>query len=276
MTGLYCILARDADTGVIFRRGPSKHVRLIGWNLKTHTFEPGQWFKGRIYARRSDLSPDGTKLVYLAAKHHGKLPAWIAVSTPPFLTAQVLWSTLGVDIGLSLFEADGMLALSTYRADSNLEPANGFAVPRQLSVKPRPWPGYFHKLADHDRLARDGWAVHAGDPIYNPKSAAQGQPVVYRKPVLGGTRSTCLEMSASSETRMSYAVRDDAGGFIDLAAEWADVRGKDVLLARGGKLFRMPVAERCKQLEYGQPIQLGDFNNMEFEPTEAPYHAKNW
>jgi hypothetical protein len=95
MTSLYCILARAADTGVIFRRGPSKLVRLIGWDLKTHTFAPGQWFKGDIYVRNSDLSPDGTKLVYFAAKHHGKLGEWIAVSTPPFLTAHVLWGTIG-------------------------------------------------------------------------------------------------------------------------------------------------------------------------------------
>src|SRR5689334_24179596 len=43
---LFCILARDAATGVIFRRGPSRWVQLIKWNTATDTFEPGQWFHG--------------------------------------------------------------------------------------------------------------------------------------------------------------------------------------------------------------------------------------
>ncbi len=54
---LYAILARDARTGVVFRRGPSRQVQLIRWDLRDDTFEHGQWFKGRIYERRCDLSP---------------------------------------------------------------------------------------------------------------------------------------------------------------------------------------------------------------------------
>ncbi|PPT49129.1 hypothetical protein XarbCFBP8150_21735, partial [Xanthomonas arboricola] len=40
-TRLYVLLARDARTGVIFRRGPSKQVQLIRWDLRTDTFEHG-------------------------------------------------------------------------------------------------------------------------------------------------------------------------------------------------------------------------------------------
>jgi hypothetical protein len=276
MTRLYCILARAADTGVIFRRGPSKLVRLISWDLQTHTFQPGQWFKGRIYERKSDLSPNGTKLLYVAAKPRGKIQNWIAISSPPFLTAHVLWSRMGTYGEVSLFKTDSMLALSTYNGASSLEPAHGFAVPRQLRVKPKPWPGYFHRLADHDRLVRDGWAVRAGDPVYNSKSASQGHPVVYRRPVPGGTRSTCLEMSATSETNITYAVRDDLGSFVALVADWADVRGEDVLYAHGGRLFRIRVAKRGKQIECGQPIELDDFSDMKFEPIEAPAWATKW
>jgi hypothetical protein len=39
---LYALLAREAPTGVIFRRGPSSQVRLIRWNLEDDSFEPGQ------------------------------------------------------------------------------------------------------------------------------------------------------------------------------------------------------------------------------------------
>lgn len=66
---VHAILAREADRAVIFRRGPTYQVAVIGWDLKNDTFELGQWFRGRIYPYRCDLSPDGKYLIYFAAKY---------------------------------------------------------------------------------------------------------------------------------------------------------------------------------------------------------------
>ena len=95
---LFLIFARKSPTAVIFRRGPSKWVQLIKWNTDRDTFEPGQWFNGRIYERRSDLSPDGSLLIYFAQKITARSKkdteytyAWTAISRPPFLTALALW-----------------------------------------------------------------------------------------------------------------------------------------------------------------------------------------
>jgi len=43
-------------------------VQLIRWNTKTDEFETGQRFHGRVYVGRSDLSPDGSLLIYFANK----------------------------------------------------------------------------------------------------------------------------------------------------------------------------------------------------------------
>lgn len=88
---LYALLAREANVAVVFRRGPSKRVQLLLWHTDTDEFEEGQWFKGRIYERRSDLSPNGKLLVYFAADHKEGYFSWTAVSKPPFLTALALW-----------------------------------------------------------------------------------------------------------------------------------------------------------------------------------------
>jgi hypothetical protein len=276
MAKLYCILARKAEFGVIFRRGPAKQVRLIGWNLKTHTFEPGQWFKGRIYERKSDLSPNGKKLVYFGAKWRwgSELPTYIAISTPPFLTAQVLWATIGTYNDLSMFETDNMLALATYSSDSSIKPADGFDVPRPLIVRRKPWPGHFHILQDHDRLIRDGWSVHSGDSIYRAKS--EPPPIVYRKPVSGGTRTACLELSALGDAKVFYAVRIDDNALIDLKADWAEARGEDVFFSQGGKLFRTRFARSGKKVVCEPYTLLADFSDMKFEPIEAPKWAKAW
>ncbi|TGU14674.1 hypothetical protein EN799_66055, partial [bacterium M00.F.Ca.ET.156.01.1.1] len=79
---LYAILARSARTGVIFRRGPSRLVQLIRWDLRTDTFEHGQWLKGRVYERRCDLSPSGELLVYFAATNRLPYGSWTAISKP--------------------------------------------------------------------------------------------------------------------------------------------------------------------------------------------------
>src|SRR4051812_15030832 len=59
---LFFLLARKSPTAVIFRRGPSDWVQLIRWNTQTDDFEPGQWFHGRVYEHRCDLSPNGELL----------------------------------------------------------------------------------------------------------------------------------------------------------------------------------------------------------------------
>jgi hypothetical protein len=276
MAKLYCILAREAETGLIFRRGPSKQVCLISWNLKNNTFVSGQWFKGRIYERKCDLSPDGKKLAYHAAKHHGTVPSLIAVSTPPFLTAHVLWKAIGTWNGQTLFETNNILALWTYRSDISLEPALEMTVPRQLHVTPRPWPGYFHKLADHDRLLRDGWIVHSGNPLYRGGPETRDPPVFYRKYMADETQGAHLELSATSDGSCTYKLRDDFENEFELAANWADIRGRHVFFSQGGKLFSRLVAKKRTLTGKGSAQELADFSDMKFAPVEAPDWALKW
>ncbi len=66
---IHAILPRKGNCGVVFRRGPSRKVAVIGWELDRDRFTVGQWFKGRIYEYRCNLSLDGTYLIYFAAKY---------------------------------------------------------------------------------------------------------------------------------------------------------------------------------------------------------------
>src|SRR5689334_20080773 len=95
---LFAIFARRAPRAVIFRRGPTDWVRLILWHTDIDQLEYGQWFKGRIYERLCDLTPDGNLLVYFVRKISGRTIrdkdytyAWTAISHPPYLTALALW-----------------------------------------------------------------------------------------------------------------------------------------------------------------------------------------
>src|SRR5690349_10309226 len=97
---LFIMMAREANRAVIFRRGPYIWTQLILWDTQKDTFTEGQWFKGTIYNERCDISPDGSKLVYFAAKHYKRydpnavtLNNWTAISRPPYFTALAMWDT---------------------------------------------------------------------------------------------------------------------------------------------------------------------------------------
>src|SRR5919198_5909820 len=70
---LFVYLAREAPVGVVLRRGPSAWVRLSVWHTDTDAFEHGQWFKGRVYERRCDVSADGSLFVYFARKTKARI-----------------------------------------------------------------------------------------------------------------------------------------------------------------------------------------------------------
>ena len=146
---LHFILAREAHAAVIFRRGPGKLVQIVKWNTDTDTFEPGQWFKGRIFEDRSDISPAGTKLLYFAEKitpvtlkDPNYTTHWTAVSKLPYLTALALWpngdrtckSTYvqAKDMeGGGVFVSDTELMLNILFTDTSPHPEH---LPKGLSV----------------------------------------------------------------------------------------------------------------------------------------------
>lgn len=91
---VHVILARDANTAVIVRRGPSKSVCTMLWDRRRDEFKLGQWLRGRIYERRCDLSPDGKYFIYFAmnGKWGGPVKgSWTAISQAPYLKALALW-----------------------------------------------------------------------------------------------------------------------------------------------------------------------------------------
>jgi hypothetical protein len=155
------ILARDAPVGVIFRRGPSKWVQLIRWNTETDALEPGQWFHGRIYEKRCDLSPDGSLLIYFAQKISRRTLqdreytyAWTAVSRPPYLTALARWPKGDCWHGGGLFETNTRVWLNHHPAAAVPHPDH---IPVGLDVLPN-----LDACGEDDpvlfrRLERDGW-----------------------------------------------------------------------------------------------------------------------
>jgi len=244
---LFMILARRAPVAVIFRRGPSHWVQLIKWNTETDTFEFGQWFHGRIYERRCDLSPDGSLLIYFAQKISQRTlrdreftHSWTAISQPPYLTALALWPKGQSWDGGGLFK-DGKTVLLNHEQEVS---------------KPHPdhMPGRLHVLLKDchygsdepifsERLERDGWALRqewkgqAIDEI--PYRFRTVQPEI-REKRNGSQLVRLIRSKKGGEYNDEFAVGSKMGAAVANIeeADWVDWdRQRRLVFLRDGKVY---------------------------------------
>lgn len=95
---IYCIPATAAPVVAVFRRGPSEWWHIGRWRLDEPGLESGAWFRGHLYPRRCDLSPDGRWLWYFALDPGASWEAgetYGAISRLPWLTALAVWPSCG-------------------------------------------------------------------------------------------------------------------------------------------------------------------------------------
>jgi hypothetical protein len=281
-TTLFVILARDAAVAAILRRGPSKSVQLIRWDTARDAFEEGQWFKGRVYERRCDLSPDGLRLVYFAGKHRPPHSAWTAVSNVPYFTALAMWPKGDTYGGGGLFETGTLVSLNHRAGD--IELAEGFEAPRKLQVRRLEKDGGFggdNPVYDM-RLRRDGWR-----PVEDGEVADE-----YRKPSQIKRRSAerqyelAMQMKAVDEPNgpwnvVEYVLRNHKREVVaDLGRlDWADwdPRRRDLLFARAGRLFRaVPEFKPKKPWDASNAVEIADFSENRFVPVPPPPAALRW
>jgi hypothetical protein len=95
---IYCLSATESPVVAVFLRGPNNWSHVGRWEIDKGLYELGAWLSGRIFPRRSDLSPDGRYLCYFAHKpsatwEHGD--SYVAVSKLPWLTALIAFGTCG-------------------------------------------------------------------------------------------------------------------------------------------------------------------------------------
>ena len=280
---LFMIFARQSPVAVIFRRGPSKWVQLIKWDTLTDTFEHGQWFHGRVYERRADLSPNGLLLIYFAQKKEERTLkdseytyAWTAVSKPPYLTALALWPKGDCWHGGGLFKDDITVVLNHKPEVAKPHPKHvphGIKVALKEQVRGEDDPLF------SERLQRDGWertqdwvTEHRG----YPKMYHTVQPEIREKSNPSGSQLLRLTRSIeildySEEFAVlpggeSVAVGIDRASWVD----W-DQQGR-LVFARDGKVFAGHIDAEGHLVE----DELMDLNSSKPEPMPPPEWAAKW
>ena len=267
---LHVLLASQAPVGVVLRRGPSKSVCSVLWNRKTDQFEVGQWLHGRIYERRSDLSPDGRYLIYFAMNYGRRSSetegSWTAVSRAPWLKAIVLLGKGDCWHGGGLFTSNTHYWLNDGYGHSVLNDSR--EVHRDLQFQPCGYYGGECAGVYFPRLQRDGW-------VWNEQFHKRGSnTAVFEKQLPRGwiLRKYFHAGSAPPGKGVYWEEHELESPKLRRTLtfpkwEWAELDGKTLVWAENGRLYRAPLHAK----ELGTPKMLLDFDAMKFERRVAPY-----
>jgi hypothetical protein len=270
---LHVLLARSANTAVIFRRGPSKRVATFGWDRASDEIKLGQWLKGRIYERRADLSPDGKHLIYFA--FNGKRRSetggsWTGVSRAPYLAALDLYSAMGCWEGGGLFIDDKRYWQNNryFGEDDTLRHNSGLI--RDSDARPAQQFGAECTGVYYPRLLRDGWTL-----VERDRSDRWTKWTIFDKPLV---RDWVLRKIANEQVDHPpgkgcywdyHQLRNaKSGAEIDLPDwEWAEWDRGALVWAEHGKLYRAPLPEDGAL----SPTLIHDFTDYKFQAVKAPY-----
>lgn len=254
----------------VFRRGPSNWAHVGRWDLAAGRYEPGAWLGGRLFPRRSDLSPDGQYLCYFAHKpsatwEHGD--AYVAISKLPWLTALHSFPTCGTWTRGYCFTEAGE------RGDSQ-----GAALPIPYGLRSIPAIQFANER-------RRGWVEAPDSPPRDPSDMwDERRNARMRKLQPNGPLVLCVESvgwaggafgvgQAVDGVRVSYSL--ESNGDLELLDElqWADWSREGHLLVatRAGQL-------QVRGLDGGRFDILSevDLSGLEPDPTPAPPWAQRW
>lgn len=282
---LFVLLARAAPRAVVLRRGPSKRVCSIGWDLRDDSFEVGQWLAGRIYERKSDISPDGAHWLYFALNGRWDEPtrgAYTVLARAPYLKALGLWPNGDTWGGGGLFSASGRRFWPFHDAPL-IAPAPPPAAHASV-VSARWYTGVIH----HSRLLRDGWSA-----VSAPSQPSGGGEDAGPSAAWGTSEATTSGESSDAGGLVRSFTREAPGGWLlrqdcELRSdryslshaserrllacpgwEWAEVDAarERVVWAESGCLY----AARLDRTGLVARALLQDLNPLIFRRIRAPY-----
>lgn len=272
---LHALLARSADTAVIFRRGPSRRVGVFSWDRATDEVKLGQWLKGRIYERRADLSPDGKHLIYFA--FNGKRRAinggsWTAVSRAPYLTALDLYRGMGCWEGGGLFPTSHSYWLNNryWGEGDTVRECSGLI--RDPAARPEHQFGAECTGVYYPRLMRDGWTL-----VERDRSDRWNGWSIFEKPL---ARDWILRKIANEQVDHPpgkgcywdyHQLRNSKTGEVIEQPDWEWVEWDKgaLVFAEHGKLHRAPLPDGGEL----KPALIHDFTDYKFQAVKAPYEG---
>ena len=267
---IYCIPATQAPVVAVLRRGPTDWCHVGRWDLAQGRYEPGAWLRGRIFPRRSDLSPDGRILCDFAHNpgatwEHGE--AYVALSKLPWVTA------------LHAFGTDGTWTRGYhFTQDIVQDNPESTSVPMPYGLRPQ-------QAVQFAAERRRGWSEAPDSPPRDPDDVwDQRRNARLRKCQPRGERWLGVESlgwaggefgpgQAVDGLRVHYWLDSNGNREWLPDLQWADWDGEGRLLAatRSGKL-------QMRELTADGPVTVfeEDLTRLAPSPSPPPRWARHW
>lgn len=268
---LHVLIPANSDNAVVIRRGPSKHTCVLLWNMSTDEVKVGQWLGGRIYERRSDISPDGKYWIYFAMNGHWgseSKGSWTAIARAPYLKAVAFfpkgdcWHGGGLFTGNRMYWLNGCYFHDPKIDTKELKPDEKF---RSLGNYGGECPSVYY-----NRLQRDRWTLAGRE-----ENGRYDARVFFEKELPHGwiLKKICHEQIGAPKGKGCYwdeqVLLSKSGVEFDFPDwEWAEWTGRNIAFARDGRLFRIGIRNAE---ELSDESLIHDFNGYKFEQIEAPY-----
>ena len=275
MPQLYAIRASEASRAIVIaHQGAWFH--LARWNLDTGKLERGAWFRGTIYQRRCDVSPDGALFYYFGMKRG---QAFHAVSRVPWLTALAFWRA-----GDTYSRGWHFERLGKRRANEEDVSAPGW-VHTITRLERAPDEGSISPLASRHKLKlvangvqpygserRRGWLVHP-EASPRPKSDVwfEKTPQWLYRDRPGGEQRLALRDEGYTRGRFEgRAPRYTLDGERLADVSWADwdTRGRLLVTTRAGTAEIRNSANKI--------VASASLADWEPDPKPSPAHARRW
>ena len=237
----------------------------------TDEFAMGQWMRGRIYERRSDLSPDGKYVIYFAM--NGKWDsetrgAWTCISRVPYLKGVTVlpkgdcWHGGGLFTGNKTYWLNDGCGHSVLVDSTELTRHPGYTPPHSYGGE---CPGVYYL-----RLLRDGWSW--GE---RSRKAVWEDMDVFEKGLPDGwilRKFAHTEIGAPPGKGCYWDEHDLEHAESETRIrcrswEWAELVDGRLVWASDGQLR----AARLGPSGIYDEKLLHDFNDMKFEAIAAPY-----
>lgn len=266
---VHVLIARDSPYAIVIRRGPARKTCVLGWDRSQSTFTVGQWLKGRIYERRSDISPDGKHWIYFAM--NGKWTsetkgAWTAIARTPYLKALDLMGKGNCYYGGGLF-----IDNQTYWLNDKHDclQTSGQFRQGEPDVNLRYY-GAECLSVYYPRLERDGWIMRSttvGETKY--------EGTLFEKELPKGWKliKVCYSGIDHPEGKGCYwdeHLLSKPNGEIQTCSdwEWAEWVDSSITYVERGCLYQINIMSSD---QLGEAKLLHDFNGYKFEAKIAPY-----
>ena len=254
----------------VFRRGPTNWSHVGCWNISQGRYVPGAWLRGRIFPRRSDLSPDGRLLCYFAHKpnatwEHGE--AYVAISRLPWLTALHAFGTCGTWTHGYYFTEDG-----------DRDNAEDMKLPIPYGLRSIP-------VAQFASERRRGWEEASDCPPRDPKDVwDERRNVRMQKRQPGGHRVLYVnsigrafgEFGAAQAVdglRVNYWLESEGSLELLNDLQWADWdrQGQLLVANRSGKLQVRRLNDKGYETLFEEDLSV-----LEPNSSPAPAWATRW